>query len=147
MARLHTSLKSPRFPKGPGSIPVFQVSALSRDQYRILLDVNQVIYDGGNNNSQRTILQQQQQVDEQKIDVEYQKLRERINDIWFSILFIDEQMKLVDLAQQDIGAAVKKLRPRSRMERHIDLPCRCYRLRNYVMINEPLIFGIIEKRF
>lgn len=96
------------FPKG-FQIPGAQVSALSRDQYRALLDVNQVIYDGGNIKSQRNILGQQQRIDEQRIDVEYQKLKERINDIWFSVLFADEQIRLVNLAQKDIEAVIRKV--------------------------------------
>jgi outer membrane protein TolC len=74
-----------------------------------LLDINQAVYDGGNIRTQKSILEQQRQVDEQKIDVEYQKLKERINDIWFSVLFIDEQLKLVGLSQRDIEAVIKKV--------------------------------------
>lgn len=97
-----------RFPKGL-SIPGVQVSALSRDQYRALLDVNQLIYDGGNSRTQRQLTEQQQKVDEQRIEVEYQHLKERINDIWFSVLFIDEQLLLVALAQKDIASVLDKV--------------------------------------
>jgi outer membrane protein TolC len=93
----------------PIKIPQFQFESLSKDQYRALLDINQAIYDGGNIRSQKSILEQQRLVDEQKIDVEYQKLKERINDIWFSVLFIDEQLKLVGLSQKDIEAVIKKV--------------------------------------
>jgi outer membrane protein TolC len=98
-----------RFPKGL-SIPGVQVSALSRDQYRALLDVNQVIYDGGSTKSQRNILARQQSVDEQRIDVEHQKLKERLNDIWFSVLLTDEQIQLVELSQRDIEALIGKVK-------------------------------------
>jgi outer membrane protein TolC len=93
----------------PIKIPQFQFESLSKDQYRALLDINQAVFDGGNIRSQKSILEQQRLVDEQKIDVEYQKLKERINDIWFSVLFIDEQLKLVGLSQKDIEAVIKKV--------------------------------------
>jgi outer membrane protein TolC len=93
----------------PIKIPQFQFESLSKDQYRALLDINQAVYDGGNIRTQKSILEQQRLVDEQKIDVEYQKLKERINDIWFSVLFIDEQLKLVGLSQKDIEAVIKKV--------------------------------------
>jgi outer membrane protein TolC len=93
----------------PIKIPQFQFESLSKDQYRALLDINQAVYDGGNIKTQKSILEQQRLVDEQKIDVEYQKLKERINDIWFSVLFIDEQLKLVGLSQKDIEAVIKKV--------------------------------------
>ncbi len=57
----------------PIKIPQFQFESLSKDQYRALLDINQAVYDGGNIKSQKSILEQQRLVDEQKIDVEYQK--------------------------------------------------------------------------
>lgn len=93
----------------PIKIPQFQFESLSKDQYRALLDINQAVFDGGNIRSQKLILEQQRQVDEQRIDVEYQKLKERINDIWFSVLFIDEQLKLVGLSQNDIEAVIRKV--------------------------------------
>jgi outer membrane protein TolC len=69
-----------RFPKQI-SIPGVEISALSRDQYRAMLDFSQLIYDGGNASTQRLLAQQQQKVDEQRIEVSYQQLRERINDL------------------------------------------------------------------
>jgi outer membrane protein TolC len=93
----------------PIKIPQFQFESLSKDQYRAVLDINQAVFDGGNIRSQKSMLEQQRLVDEQKIDVEYQKLKERINDIWFSVLFIDEQLKLVGLSQKDIDAVIKKV--------------------------------------
>ncbi|HLO80427.1 MAG TPA: TolC family protein [Chitinophagaceae bacterium] len=93
----------------PIKIPQFQFESLSKDQYRAVLDINQSVFDGGNVKSQKSVLEQQRLVDEQKIDVEYQKLKERINDIWFSVLFIDEQLKLVGLSQKDIEAVIKKV--------------------------------------
>ena len=93
----------------PIKIPQFQFESLSKDQYRAMLDINQNVFDGGNVKTQKAILEQQRLVDEQKIDVEYQKLKERINDIWFSILFIDEQLKLVGLSQKDIEAVIRKV--------------------------------------
>ncbi len=93
----------------PIKIPSLQFDPLSKDQYRATLDLSQVIYDGGQVKSQQSILKQQQLVDEQKIDVEYQKLKERINDLWFSVLFLDEQLKLVNLSQQDVDVMLRKV--------------------------------------
>jgi outer membrane protein TolC len=93
----------------PIKIPTLQFDPLSKDQYRAAVDVSQMVYDGGQTKSQRAILKQQQLVDEQKVDVEYQKLKERINDLWFSVLFVDEQSKLLELSQQDIHVMIKKL--------------------------------------
>lgn len=97
-----------RFPKQI-NIPGVQISALSRDQYRAMLDVNQLIYDGGNASTQRLLAQQQQKVDEQRIEVSYQQLRERINDIWFSVLFADEQLQQIVLTQKDLMAVMAKV--------------------------------------
>ena len=80
-------------PAAPGII----VQPLSKDQYRILADVNQLVYDGGIIKQQKNIQQLADDVEQQKVEVELYKLKERINQLFLGVLYLDEQLKQVDL--------------------------------------------------
>lgn len=90
-------------------IPGFTIDPLSKDQYKLVADVNQVIYDGGVTREQRNIQHLNANVEHQKLEVELYKLRERINQVFLSVLYLDEQMKQVDLIKADINNGIKKV--------------------------------------
>ncbi len=48
-------------------------------------------------------------VEEQKVEVELYKLKERINQIFLSILYLDEQLKQVDLVKADMQTGIKRV--------------------------------------
>jgi hypothetical protein len=55
-------------------------------------DVSQLIYDGGATKEQKTLQRLNASVEDQKVEVELYKLRERINQVYLSILYLDEQL-------------------------------------------------------
>jgi len=89
--------------------PAFAFEPLSKDQYRALLDVNQLIYDGGSISEHKKIQVWNDKIENQKIEVELQKLRERINQVYFSALFADEQLSLTRLIEKDIEAGISRV--------------------------------------
>lgn len=90
-------------------VPGVSIDPLSKDQYKIVADINQVIYDGGMLKQQRTIQQLNADVEEQKVEVELYKLEERINHIYLSILYIEEQLKQTQLIRDDLSTGMKKM--------------------------------------
>jgi outer membrane protein TolC len=48
-------------------------------------------------------------VENQKVEVELFKLQERINQLFLGVLYLDEQIKQVDLIRQDIQTGIKKV--------------------------------------
>jgi outer membrane protein TolC len=89
--------------------PAFAFEPLSKDQYRALMDINQLIYDGGSISQQKQVQLWNDKIEDQKIEVELQKLRERINQVYFSALFADEQISLTQLIQKDLEAGIGKV--------------------------------------
>jgi len=89
--------------------PGIFIEPLSKDQYRILGDVNQLIYDGGAIKQQKGIQHLYDEVEQQKIEVELYKLKERINQIFLGVLFLDEQLKQVDLVRSDLNNGVTRV--------------------------------------
>ena len=83
-------------------VPGITIEPLSKDQYKILADVNQLVYDGGVIKQQKEMQQLNAAVEQQKIEVELYKLQERINQLYLSVLYIDEQIALVTLIKKDL---------------------------------------------
>ncbi len=93
----------------PVKLPNVEVTPLSKDQYKAAFDVKQIIWDGGVINLQKNVLKSQADVETQKVEVESAKLKERVNQLYFSVLQIDENAKLIDLLKSDIVARLKKV--------------------------------------
>ena len=96
-------------PNLPGTPPGVIVQILDKDQYKLLADVNQLIYDGGAIKQQKNIQELSDDVEEQKIEVELYKLKERINQVFLGVLFLDEQLKQVDLIKADLDNGIKRV--------------------------------------
>lgn len=91
------------------SLPGINIQSPSKDQYKVLADVNQVIYDGGVIRQQQRATRLNTEVEEQKIEIELYKLKDRINQIFLGVLFLDEQTKQADLIKQDIQVGIKQV--------------------------------------
>lgn len=89
-------------------VPGISITPPSKDQYKIVADVNQLIYDGGAIAAQKNIQQLNDAAEQQKIEVELYKLKERINQLFLGVLYLDEQLKQVDLVKDDLNNGIKK---------------------------------------
>lgn len=85
------------------------VEPLSKDQYKIYVDVNQSIYDGGVVKRNSALQETASQVEDQKIEVELYKIKERINQIYFGALLINEQLAQTELVKKDIETSLLKM--------------------------------------
>ena len=92
-------------------IPVAGIpfSSVSKSQYKILADINQTIYDGGAIKQQKNIQQLNDETEQQKVEVELYKLKDRINQFFLGVLFLDEQLKQVDLVKEDLNNGIKRV--------------------------------------
>lgn len=93
----------------PISFPGFKIDALTKDQYKAIADVSQVIFDGGIMSTQADIQKSAAEVDDQKVEVELLKVKDRINQIYFGILLFNEQLIQTDLLKKDLSASLDKL--------------------------------------
>ena len=92
----------------PVKLPNISVNPLSKDQYKVYADVSQNIFDGGNIKNQKIIAKAQSEIQSQQIEVELDKLKERINQIYFGILLTDKQLSQLQLTKSDINEGIKK---------------------------------------
>lgn len=92
----------------PFQVPGFAIPEFSRDQYKLYAQADQVIYDGGVIKNKKETAKASEEVQQQNLEVELYALYDRVNQLFFGALLIDEQLKQNDLLQQDIQNGIEK---------------------------------------
>ena len=85
------------------------MKGLSKDQYKIGIDLQQTIYDGGTINSLRSIARQEEKVQKAQVETNLYQVRKRVNEMYFSLLLLNEQIKLNDDVKALLLSSEKKL--------------------------------------
>ena len=85
------------------------MEGLERDQFRVGIDVQQTVYDGGNIKSQKEIARRQGELQSRQNEVTMYNVRRRVNEMYFSLLLIDEQIQLNADLQTVLEGNEKKL--------------------------------------
>ena len=73
------------------------MKGLGKLQYRIGVDLNQTIWDGGTSKASRTIAESENAQQEAALDVELYAVRERVENLFFGIMLVEEQIKQAEL--------------------------------------------------
>lgn len=72
------------------------IKPLPHEQYKVTLDVNQVIYDGGAIKGARALEKADLSVNEKQTETDLYKLRGQINSYYFNVLLLDRQKELLN---------------------------------------------------
>lgn len=90
-------------------LPNVKIPSQSKDQYKIVAEANQLIYDGGVVEGQKNIQQLNAVMEQSKVDVDLYNLKNRINQIYFNILYQDRLLKQNALLLKDIQIGIDKV--------------------------------------
>ncbi len=82
---------------------------LSQDQYQAVIEANQLIWDGGVISAQKKITEAGTEIDRKKLEVELFALNERVNQVFFGILLIDEQLKQTEILKSELQTNLKRV--------------------------------------
>ncbi len=80
-----------------------------RDQYKLSLDMSQTLYDGSLSKRQKELERTSNLTDMQQLEVELYQLKDRVNNVYFSVLLLTENEKLLRTARQTIEEKRKSL--------------------------------------
>ncbi len=85
------------FSKAMSSIPGIAsiLTPMPHDQYKVTLDINQVIYDGGAIRSGRALEKAELNINEKQTETDLYKLRGQINTYYFNIMLLNRQKELL----------------------------------------------------
>jgi outer membrane protein TolC len=94
----------------PFKIPIsgFSIPQYSKDQYKIYGEADQVIYDGGAIKNQKQIAETNEIIQQQNLEVELYSLYDRVNQLFFGALLMNEELKQNDLLKKDIQNGIDK---------------------------------------
>ena len=93
------------------SLPIagFKPNLLSKDQYRATAEIQQVIYDGGVNKKTQALAQASAKMELIKNEVEIYKLKERVTQIYCTVLYTNEVINQINLIHKDLQNALQKM--------------------------------------
>jgi outer membrane protein TolC len=86
------------------------IRPLPNDQYKITLDINQVIYDGGAVRGARAVEKADLRVNEKQTETDLYKLRSQINAYYFNLLLIDRHKELLEIYNELIDKRLQTVR-------------------------------------
>ncbi len=96
--------------KFPNEIEGLDFKGMSRDQYNFSVTLQQSIYDGGSTSSAKKIARRQGDVDYQQVNVSMYDVNQRVEDMFFGILTIDEQIRQNQLLQDDLEVSYQNVK-------------------------------------
>ncbi len=85
------------------------MKGLAKDQYRVGLDVQQTVFDGGTISAQKRVARQQGAVQQAQLDVDLYHVRQRVNEMYFGLLLLEDQIRLNQDLQDQLTSSEKKL--------------------------------------
>jgi outer membrane protein TolC len=101
------------FSKVIGALPIPGIAEVIKpipnEQYKVTLDINQVIYDGGLIKGTRELEKADLSINEKQTETDLYKLKGQINGYYFSILLLDRQKELIKNYLEIIGKRIYSL--------------------------------------
>lgn len=93
----------------PFSMPGTNIEPFNKDQYNAVMQVDQVIWDGGATASRKSMINKQSDLEKGRLDVDMYAVRERVNQVYFGIILIDRQIEQVALLLKDLDRNVARI--------------------------------------
>lgn len=79
-----------------------EMPTFSKDQYAAIIELSQVLWDGGMIAANRANIRAKADVDMAQQEINMYSLREKVNELYFGILYIDQQLRRTDILMQDL---------------------------------------------
>lgn len=93
----------------PMQIPDIHIKGLSKDQYQVMAELHQNIWDGGEVRIKKKQTRATSAVDREQLNVEMYALNDRVNQLFFGILLLEEQLEQNRLLQEELGRSFRQV--------------------------------------
>lgn len=87
----------------------FSFPEMPKDQYQAVLEIDQLIWDGGLTAAQKKGINASTEADKQKLEVDLYALKDRINNLYFGIMLIKEQIKQNDILKSELATNYNRI--------------------------------------
>lgn len=86
----------------PEGMPPLEIPVPDKDQYRVVAELNQLIWDGGNISAQKKSLKANAELEKKQLDAEVYALRERVNNLYFGILLMKANLQQQKILENEL---------------------------------------------
>jgi outer membrane protein TolC len=93
----------------PAQFSFIQFPQISKDMYKVTVDVNQSIYDGNVTGYQKKLETFNLQSDQESILIELYKLKDRINQAYFNIFMLQQNEMLLNSNKNQLESKLKEI--------------------------------------
>jgi outer membrane protein TolC len=91
----------------PAAMP--GVKPMNKDQYQAVVELNQTIWDGGAIEAQKKLARASSETELKRAEAELYAVRERVNQLFFGTLLIEEQLRQTDIFISELSNSFKKI--------------------------------------
>jgi outer membrane protein TolC len=91
-------------------LPGFDFPSPTRDQYRMSVEVQQMIYDGGSAKNRQKLRKAQHQAELNEIEVQLYQVLEQVNQHFFRHFILEENLTIMDLTMEEIFQRLHSVR-------------------------------------
>ncbi|SOE20807.1 Outer membrane protein TolC [Spirosomataceae bacterium TFI 002] len=91
----------------PISLPNIEIAPPPNDQYKVTLDIQQSIWDGGITSSQKKIATSQGLVEAKSTELSLLKVEEQVNSLFFGAILAKKQLNNVNILLEDLNGKLK----------------------------------------
>ena len=91
------------------NMPVSTIEPLSKDQYKMYLDINQTIYDGGLTKIKNELQNISSQINNSQVEIEIRNIKQQTQKYFFNALIAQENLIIYGTSQVEIKERIKVL--------------------------------------
>jgi outer membrane protein TolC len=114
----------------PAAVPGFETPLMPHYNYRMTLDVRQTLYDGGLSKKNMELEESIYQVNRQQVEVNLNQLKTRVNQVYFHILVLQQQEKILDLKSGELEKRISVMESLVRNETALSSDLKLLRAEN-----------------
>jgi outer membrane protein TolC len=122
----------------------FETPDISKDQYKVYAELSQVIWDGGATSVAREIEEVAGRIKAQDIKVDLYAHRKQVNELYYSVLMLQEQISILKIKKAGIEDKLKELQ--AAMDNEMMLPSGIKELEATKLGIEQQVFEAEESR-
>ncbi|MDD4632080.1 MAG: TolC family protein [Proteiniphilum sp.] len=84
------------------SMPGLEIPSIDQDQYKLVAELNQLIWDGGKIAAQKKNIEAEATLERKQLESEIYTLRERVNNLYFGILLMKGQLSQHEILEKEL---------------------------------------------
>ncbi len=107
----------PEFPEALNGMLAGQgiaIPGMDKDQYKVSLEVNQLLWDGGKSRADQQVAQAESLEAQRSVDVDLYALEGRIDDLYFGVLLLEARIEQTKLTMNLLRSNLEKVRSMQR---------------------------------